>query len=281
MIENIDDEGGNTMSFGLFGDRYQLDTPIGRGGTATIYRGRDLQTDRAIAIKVLREVYSTDPKFVKRFQTEAKVMSSLQHPNIVQVYDYGQTDGHYYIIMELVEGTDLRHYLRSCGILDVDSAVTIAHYVALGLSETHRHNIIHRNIQPRNIIISRDGSIRITCFSIASVKKEEDLGTTGTSLNGIKYRAPEQSQGYIVTPTADVYGLGIIMYEMITGHPPFDGDSAVAVAMHHIHDAPIPPRQLIPNIPPALEEIILRCLEKVPEMRFRDGSELARALEML
>jgi len=270
MIENIDDEGGNTMSFGLFGDRYQLDTPIGRGSMSTIYSGRDLLMDRDVAIKVLREDYSADPKFVARFQREAKVMSSLQHPNIVQVYDYRQSDGHYYIIMELVEGTDLRRYLRSRGILDTGHAITIAHGVALGLGEAHRRGTVHRSVKPQNILVGRDGWVKLTDFSIASV-----------TLGAVQYYAPEQSQGGIVTPASDVYSLGIIMCEMLTGHPPFDGDNAVVVAMQHKHDIPTPPSQFNPNIQLPLEEIIMSCLEKSPEMRFRDGSQLAHALEML
>src|SRR5205807_403241 len=193
------------MQIEVLGERYQLQEPIGRGGMATIYRGRDLRMDRTVAIKVLRDIYSTDPKFVKRFEREAKAASALQHPNIVQVFDYGQTDGNYYIVMELVEGTDLRRYLRPRGILDVEKTIIIAHDVALGL----------------------------------------------------------------------------VMYEMLTGHTPFDGDTPVAVAMQHIQDIPTPPSQFNPNIPPVLEDIILRCLEKVPEMRYRDGSQLARALESL
>ena len=272
------------MQIEVLGDRYQLQDPIGRGGMATIYRARDLRMDRVVAVKVLREVYSTDPKFVRRFQVEAKAASILQHPNIVQVYDYGQTDGNYYIVMELVEGTDLRRYLRSRGVLDVDRAVIIAHDVALGLGAAHRRDIVHRDVKPQNVLVGRGGSIKLTDFGIASVYKDmnaERLTTTGMTLGTVQYYAPEQAQGEIVSPAADVYALGIVMYEMVTGHPPFDGDSPVAVAMQHIQDVPTPPSHLNPNLPPALEEIILRCLEKVPEMRFRDGSQLARALESL
>src|SRR5579875_1471975 len=253
----------------VLGDRYELQDPIGRGGMATIYRGRDLRMDRVVAIKVLREAYSTDPKFVTRFQREAKAASSLQHPNIVQVYDYGQSDGNYYIVMEMVEGTDLRRYLRSRsrGILAVDRAIIIAHDVALGLGAAHRRGIVHRDVKPQNILVGRDGSIKLTDFGIASVYKDinaERLTTTGMTLGTVQYYAP-----------------GIVMYEMLTGRPPFDGDTPVAVAMQHIQDAPQPPSELNPNIPPELEEIILRCLEKQPEMRYRDGSTLARALELL
>ncbi len=272
------------MQIEVLGDRYQLQDPIGKGGMATIYRGRDRRMDRVVAVKVLREVYSTDPKFVTRFQREAKAASALQHPNIVQVYDYGQTDGNYYIVMELVEGTDLRRYLRSRGVLDVDRAIIIAHDVALGLGAAHRRGIVHRDVKPQNVLVGRGGSIKLTDFGIASVYNNinaERLTTTGMTLGTVQYYAPEQAQGEIVSPAADVYALGIVMYEMLTGRTPFDGDTPVAVAMQHIQDAPTPPSQLNPDIPPALEEIILRCLEKVPEMRFRDGSQLARALESL
>src|SRR5690242_3444259 len=272
------------MQIEVLGDRYQLQDQIGRGGMATIYRGRDLHMDRIVAIKVLREVYSTDPKFVTRFQREAKAASALQHPNIVQVYDYGQTDGNYFIVMELVEGTDLRRYLRSRGVLAIDRAIIIAHDVALGLGAAHRRGIVHRDVKPQNILVGRDGSIKLTDFGIASVYKDinaERLTTTGMTLGTVQYYAPEQAQGEIVSPAADVYALGIVMYEMVTGHPPFDGDSPVAVAMQHTQDVPTPPSHFNPHIPPTLEEIIMRCLEKEPERRYRDGSMLARALELL
>ena len=272
------------MQTEVLGERYKLQDPIGRGGMATIYRGQDLRMDRVVAIKVLREVYSTDPKFVTRFQREAKAASALQHPNIVQVYDYGQTDGNYFIVMELVEGTDLRRYLRSRGVLAVDRAIIIAHDVALGLGAAHRRGIVHRDVKPQNVLVGRDGSIKLTDFGIASVYKDinaERLTTTGMTLGTVQYYAPEQAQGEIVSPAADVYALGIVIYEMLTGRTPFDGDTPVAVAMQHIQDLPTPPSHFNPNIPPALEEIILRCLEKAPEMRYSDGSALARALELL
>ena len=272
------------MQTQVMGDRYQLQEPIGRGGMATIYRGQDLRMDRTVAIKVLREVYNTDPKFVARFQREAKAASALHHPNIVEVYDYGQSDGNYYIVMELVKGTDLRGYLRSRGVLDVDRSVIIAHDVALALAAAHRRRIVHRDIKPQNILVGHDGSIKLTDFGIVSVYQDINarrLTTTGMTLGTVQYYAPEQALGEIVSPAADVYELGIVMYEMLTGHIPFDGDSPVLVAMQHIQEAPIPPSQFNPSIPAALEEIILRCLEKAPEKRFRDGSQLARALEKL
>ncbi len=269
------------MQSELFAGRYQLQEPIGRGGMSTVYRALDLQTDRIVAIKVLREFYGTNQKFAARFQRGAEAQSSLQHPNIVQVYDYGQIKNSYYIVMEFIEGTDLRRYLRGRGVLDIDTAVTIAHNVALGLSAAHSHGIVHRSVKPQNILLGRDGSIKLTDFGIAFVMDAERLTDTGTTLGMVQYFPPEQAQGEIVTPAADIYSLGIVMYQMLIGRPPFDGDSPVAVALQHIHDQPLPPRQLNPTIPPVLEEIILRCLEKVPEMRFRDGNQLARALETL
>ena len=250
---------------------------------ATIYRGIDMHTDHVVAIKVLREVYSSDPKFARRFQKEAEVISSLQHPNIVQIYDSGQADGTYSTVMELVEGTDLRYYLRSRGILDANSALMIAHEVALGLGAAHRRSIVHRAVIPQHILLGRDGSIKLTDFSIASVFKmsHEEQDIEGLSLNTVPYYPPEQAMGEIVTLAADVYSLGSTMYEMLTGHPPFDGDSPVAIAMQHIQGGPKPPSQYNPTVPTVLEEIIIRCLEKEPEMRFRDGSELARSLAAL
>src|SRR5256884_1352915 len=273
-----------SMPIEVLGDRYQLGDAIGRGGMATIYRGHDMRMERVVAIKVLREVYSTNPKFVTRFQREARAASALQHPNIVQVYDYGQTDGNYYIVMELVEGTDLRSYLSSHDVLDVDRAIIIAHDIALGLGAAHRRGIVHRDVKPQNVLIGTDGSIKLTDFGIVSVYKDtntERLTTSGMTLGTVHYFAPEQAQGEIVSPAADVYSLGIVMYEMLTGHPPFDGNSPVVVAMQHIQDQPEPPGQFNPAIPANLEEIILRCLEKEPGARFPDGSQLARALEML
>jgi eukaryotic-like serine/threonine-protein kinase len=268
----------------LLEDRYQIQEPIGHGGMATIYRGRDMRMDRVVAIKVLGEVYNTDLKFVARFKREAKAASALQHPNIVQVYDYRETNGIYYIVMELVEGSDLSRYLRSRGVLDEDRALIIAHDIALGLSAAHRRGIVHRDVKPKNVLVGRDGTIKLTDFGIASVYQymnAERLTTTGMTLGTVEYYAPEQAQGEIVSPAADVYALGVVLYEMLTGRTPFNGDTPVAVAMRHIQEQPTPPGQFNPSIPAALEEIILRCLEKVPERRFRDGSQLAQALGML
>src|SRR5947207_12913342 len=169
------------MQTEVLGERYKLQDPIGRGGMATIYRGQDLRMDRVVAIKVLREVYSTDPKFVTRFQREAKAASALQHPNIVQVFDYGQTEAEYIIVMELVEGTDLRRYLRSRGVLDVDRAIIIAHDVPLRLVAAHRRDIVHRDVKPQNVLVGRGGSSKLTDLGIPRGDKDMNAGAFPTT----------------------------------------------------------------------------------------------------
>jgi len=266
----------------VIADRYEVQDPIGRGGMATIFRAVDLRMGRIVAVKILREMYSSDPKFVTRFQREARAASALQHPNIVQVFDYGQSKDSYFIVMEFVDGMDLRRYLKKRSILENDRAVEIAHDVALGLGAAHRRGIVHRDVKPQNIMLNDDGLVKLTDFGIASMYKDaesERLTTTGMTLGTVQYYAPEQAQGEIVKPAADIYALGIVMYEMLTGRTPFEGETPVAVAMKHIQEAPEPPSRYNPRITPALERIILRCMEKDPRDRFRDGDTLAQALE--
>ncbi len=267
----------------IVGGRYRLEEPIGRGGMATIFKAVDEQMmGRIVAVKVLREVYSNDPKFVTRFQREARAASALQHPNIVQVYDYGQSGDSYYIVMEYIDGMDLRRYLKQHGgRLPIERAVEISRSVAMGLGAAHRRGIVHRDVKPQNIMLNDDGVVKLTDFGIASMYKDADaerLTTTGMTLGTVQYYAPEQAQGEIVRPSADVYALGIVMYEILTGQTPFDGDTPVAVAMKHIQEDPEPPSKINPRIPPQLERIIMRCLEKDPAARFRDGDELAATL---
>jgi serine/threonine-protein kinase len=272
------------MELEVLGDRYELQDPIGRGGMATIYRAIDLRMGRTVAVKILREVYSTDPKFVTRFQREARAASSLQHPNIVQVFDYGQSGDSYFIVMEFVLGADLRRYIKKHGTLSNERTIEIAHDVALGLGAAHKRGIVHRDVKPQNVMVNDDGLVKLTDFGIASMYKDaeaERLTTTGMTLGTVQYYAPEQAQGEVVSPAADIYALGIVMYEMVTGRTPFDGDTPVAVAMRHIQDLPEPPSNLNPRVSQGLERIILRCLEKDPRDRYRDGDALAYALENL
>ena len=253
----------------FLGNRYQVQDPISRNaGMSEVYRGRDMYMNRDIAIKLLREIYSTDPKHVTRFQRQAKATSTFHHPTVVQVYDYGQSDGMYYITMELVEGMDLRRFQRARGIFTAKRAIIIAHDVALGLGAAHRVGVVHRGVNPHHVLIGNDGAVKLTTFGASWLATPD-------------HQAPEQLKGEIVTSATDVYALGVVMYWMLTGRVPFDGDTPVSVAMQHILDAPIPPSQFNPNIPSSLEKIILRCMEKAPELRYQDGTQLAHALEML
>lgn len=247
----------------LLNNRYELREQMRRGGMTTIYWGVDTQMVKRVAIGLLDDHYKADPKFVMRFQREVKIKSSLQHTNIVQVYDYGQSDGNYFIVMEWVDGKDLRLYLHPRGVLEVEKAVLIASDVAVGLGYMHDRGIVHGYLTPNKVLIGRGGMVKLVGFGIG----------------WMQYHAPEQTQGDTQTPATDVYLLGNIMYEMLTGRAVFDGDSPVEVAMKHIQDSPVPLSQFNPNIPPALEEIVMKCLEKLPEARYQNGNELARALE--
>ncbi len=272
------------MQFHYPGDnnRYEIHEPIGRGLMCEIYRGWDTVLHREVAIKVLRDHYSTDSRLVTQFQRVARVMMTLHHPNIVETYDYGKTSGTYFIVMELIEGTDLRRHLGARGTLDTERATIIAHDVALGLGAMHQQGIVHRAIKLQNILVGRDGSIKLTGLSLAAINLDEEQDDeVGLSSSAIQYSAPEQLQGERAGMSADVYSLGAILYQMLTGRAPFDGDTPVAVAMQHIQDAPVPPSQYNAAIPPGVEEIILRCMEKAPERRYADGMELAWALELV
>ncbi|HEY7357462.1 MAG TPA: protein kinase, partial [Ktedonobacterales bacterium] len=270
------------MAGEVLNKRYELMEPIGQGSAATIYRARDRRIDRLVAVKVLREDYTTERKNITRFQMEARAASALTHPNIVQVYDYEQSADSYFIVMEFIQGVDLGRHLKTHHILDVDQAVGIAHDVALGLGAAHRRQIVHRDVKPQNIMVNGKGLVKLTDFGIVSMYKSLDaerLTTTGMAVGPVHYFAPEQAQGKIVSPAADVYALGIVLYEMLTGKRPFDGGTPVSVALRHIEELPEPPRKHNPRIPPGLEALILRCLEKDPRDRYANGDELAKALD--
>ena len=268
----------------VIGDRYELLQAIGRGGMATIYRAYDRRLSRMVAVKILREAFCADPKSVTRFQREALAASAVQYPNIVQVFAFGQSSGYYYIVMELIQGMDLRKYLNREGILSNERAIEIAHDVALGLGMAHRRGIVHRDVKPHNILLGTDGAIKLTDFGIASVYTsvaDERLTASGTPIGTMEYCAPEQVRGQIVQPQADIYSLGAVMYEMATGQTPFAaaGSGTMAVAMQHVLDLPEPPRRFNPNMWPAFERLVLRCLEKDPPNRYPNGDALAYALE--
>lgn len=253
-------------------DRYEIIEKIGSGGMADVYKAKCHKLNRLVAIKVLKSEYCADANFVRKFRVEAQSAAGLSHPNIVGVYDVGEESGIHYIVMELVQGITLKNYIDMKGKLDVREALNISIQIASGLSAAHQNRIIHRDIKPQNIIMSRDGKVKITDFGIA---KAADSTTVTTSAAGsVHYISPEQARGGYSDAKSDIYSLGITMYEMLTGKVPFDGESNVAVALLHIQGQMIPPRQLEPSIPRSFEKIILKCTQKKPDRRYASAKEL-------
>ncbi len=266
----------------LISGRYRLIAPLGEGGMATIWRAIDEQLDREVAVKLLRPQFSADPGFAARFKQEARSAGGLSHPNIVGVYDYGTdgADGDQYIVMELIEGNDLSTILRDRGSLSTTDAVRVAIGVAAALEVAHRKGIVHRDVKPGNILITDAGDVKVTDFGIARAVSEASMTVTGTTLGSVHYFSPEQARGDEVTGASDVYALAIVLFEMLTGRRPFEGDSAAAVALKRLtEDAPTPTAVGHP-LPPGLEAILMRALSRDPAERFPDAGAFAEALRV-
>jgi serine/threonine-protein kinase len=265
----------------LIGGRYRLIAPLGEGGMATLWRAVDEQLDREVAVKLLREQFSSDAGFAARFKQEARSAGSLSHPNIVPVYDYGTdgTDGIQFIVMQLIEGQDLASILRERTVLSTDDAVKVAIGVASALEVAHRRGIVHRDVKPGNILITDDGDVKVTDFGIARAVSEASMTVTGTTLGSVHYFSPEQARGDEVTGASDVYALGIVLYEMLTGRRPFEGDSAAGVALKRLTEDPQPPTAHRP-VPAGLSAIVMRALERDPARRFPDAGSFAEALRV-
>ena len=253
-------------------NRYEIIMKIGSGGMADVYKAKDHVLNRLVAIKVLKQEYSTEATFVKKFRVEAQSAAGLSHPNIVNVYDVGEDNGVYFIVMELVQGITLKNYIDMKGKLDIRDALNISVQIASGLSAAHENRIIHRDIKPQNIIMSRDGKVKVTDFGIAKVADSTTVTTTAAGT--VHYISPEQARGGYSDERSDIYSLGITMYEMVTGRVPFEGETNVAVALMHIQSEITPPRQLEPSIPVSFEKIILKCTQKKPERRYASAREL-------
>jgi serine/threonine-protein kinase len=263
----------------LIGGRYRLIAPLGEGGMATLWRAMDEQLDREVAVKLLRPQFGNDPGFAARFKQEARSAGSLSHPNIVSVYDYG-TDaetGGQFIVMQLIDGEDLAAILEKRGPLKADDAVRIAIGVAAALEAAHRRGIVHRDVKPGNILI--DDDVKVTDFGIARAVSEASMTLTGTTLGSVHYFSPEQARGDEVTGQSDVYALGIVLYEMLTGRRPFEGDSAAGVALKRLTEDPLPPTTYGP-VPAGLSAIVMRALEREPAKRFPDAGAFAEALRV-
>ncbi len=264
-----------SLSFPAFGSRYQPVRKIARGGMADVYEARDLLLDRLVALKVLFSELSTNPTFVERFRREAQSAAALSHPNIVSVYDWGPANSTYFIAMELVEGSTLSQVIRESGGLAPQKTAATAADVAIALAFAHRHGVIHRDIKPSNVLITEDGIVKVADFGIArAVTNEEDLTQTGSVLGTATYISPEQARGEDLDGRSDIYSLGVVMYEMLAGAPPFAADTPIAVAYKHVTEAPVPPTKVNPAIPAPMEAIVLRCLAKDRDQRYRDGNEL-------
>ncbi|HUY22844.1 MAG TPA: Stk1 family PASTA domain-containing Ser/Thr kinase [Acidimicrobiales bacterium] len=255
--------------------RYELSHLVARGGMAEVYRARDQLLDRPVALKVLFPELSVDRSFVERFRREAQAAANLSHPNIVPVFDWGEDGGTYFIVMEFVDGRPLSSILRTAGPLHPDRAAEIAADVAGALSYAHRHGVVHRDVKPGNVLITEEGTIKVTDFGIArAVNTEESLTQTGAVMGTATYFSPEQAEGMGVDSRSDIYSLGVVLFEMVTGRPPFLGDTPVAVASKHVREHPPAPREINPAVPPDLEAIILKCMAKSPDHRYATGDDL-------
>ncbi len=263
----------------LLNNRYQLLHPLGTGGMAVVYKSRDLMLERTVAIKVLREDYSRDPQFRERFRQEARAAANLSHPNIVTVHDFGLDQNRLFIVMEYVGGTDLKTLIRQKGKFKVEDAVGLIAQACAGIGYAHRAGLIHCDIKPHNMLVSHDFRLKVTDFGIAralsTIKADEHSEVVWGSPH---YFSPEQAAGFAPSPASDVYSLGIILFEMLTGQLPFSSDDASELAQFHREMLPISPRRINPGIPQSLEDIILKVLSKEPSARYRTADQLGRVL---
>lgn len=261
----------------VLGGRYEIASRIGSGGMSDVYRAQDKKLNRYVAIKVLKSEFSSEQNFVSKFRMEAQNAARLSHPNIVSVYDVGEDRGVYYIVMELVDGITLKKYIERKKKLEIRESIEVAMQVARGLEAAHTQHIIHRDIKPQNIMISRDGKVKVTDFGIARASSSQTISSN--TMGSVHYISPEQARGGYCDERSDIYSLGITLYEMLTGRVPFEGDSTVSVALLHIQGEMVPPRQYEPLIPVSLEKIILKCTQKKPELRYSSASELIADLK--
>ncbi|HEV3504925.1 MAG TPA: Stk1 family PASTA domain-containing Ser/Thr kinase, partial [Actinomycetes bacterium] len=261
----------------IFNGRYELHHRLGRGGMAEVYLARDQLLDRPVAVKVLFPALATEAGFVERFRREAQSAANLQHPNIVSVFDWGEANGTYFIVMEYVEGHTLADTIRAEGRLHPDRAAEITSDMAAALGFAHRNGVVHRDVKPGNVLISPDGAVKVADFGIAralSDTSDQNLTKTGSVMGTATYFSPEQARGAVVDPRSDIYSLGCVLYELLTGHPPFSGESAMAIAFKHVQENPVPPRQIDPALPETIEAITLKCLAKNPDNRYPTAQDL-------
>ena len=253
-------------------DRYEILGKVGAGGMSDVYKAKDLTLGRFVAIKVLKAEFSEDINFVTKFRSEAQAAAGLEHPNIVNIYDVGSENGLHYIVMEYVEGITLKTYIEKKGQLSFKEAVSIAIQVGRGIEAAHNKNIVHRDIKPQNIMISTEGKVKVTDFGIERAATSNTISSD--VMGSVHYSSPEQARNGFVDGKSDIYSLGIVMYEMVTGRVPFDGDTTVAVAIQHLQEEIVPPSVYAPNLPISMEKIILKCTQKNPDRRYASMTAL-------
>ncbi|SHN48729.1 serine/threonine protein kinase [Butyrivibrio hungatei DSM 14810] len=261
----------------VIGDRYEVLEKIGTGGMSDVYKAKDHKLNRLVAVKVLKQEFSENENFVSKFRVEAQSTAGLMHPNIVNVYDVGDEDGVNYIVMELVDGITLKKYIEKKVRLSVKEAVSIAIQVAMGLEAAHNNNIIHRDIKPQNIMISKDGKVKVTDFGIAKAATSNTI--TSNVMGSVHYTSPEQARGGYSDAKSDIYSLGITLFEMLTGRVPFNGDTTVAIAIKHIQEELPTPSDYNEDIPISVEKIVLKCCQKSPDRRYQSAAELITDLK--
>ena len=261
----------------LIADRYEILEKIGTGGMADVYKAKDIKLNRYVAVKVLKQEFAENKNFVSKFRVEAQAAAGLMHPNIVNVYDVGEEDDIHYIVMELVEGITLKKYIEKKSRLSTKEAISIAIQVAMGMEAAHNNHIIHRDIKPQNIIISKEGKVKVTDFGIAKAASSNTI--TSNVMGSVHYTSPEQARGGFSDEKSDIYSLGITLFEMLTGRVPFNGDTTVAIAIKQIQDPMPSPREFVPEVPVSVERIVLKCTQKSPDRRYQNMGDMIRDLK--
>ena len=262
----------------LLGNRYEIIEQIGNGGMATVYKAKCHVLNRYVAVKILKEEYTTDDEFVKRFNTEAQSAASLTHPNIVSVYDVGSEGDLHYIVMELVKGKTLKEIINEDGALSWKWSVNVAIQIASALETAHKNNIIHRDIKPHNIIITEDGIAKVTDFGIAKAVSNSTITAFGSTMGSVHYFSPEHARGGFTDAKSDLYSLGVVLYEMVTGRLPFNADTAVSVALKHMQESPKEPMEINPSVPKSVNDIIMKAMQKDISLRYQTATEMLRDL---
>ncbi|MBR3505389.1 MAG: protein kinase [Clostridia bacterium] len=260
--------------------RYELEEIVGSGGMSVVYRAWDLKSDREVAVKVLRFEHNADQDFVRQFNREAQAASKVTHPNIVSMYDVGQDGDTRYLVMEYVKGVTLKDMIRQQGRIECRRAVQIALKILAAVDHAHKNNIVHRDIKPQNILVDSEGRVKVTDFGIARVLDSSSNTGTGNVLGSVHYFSPEQARGAVADAKSDLYSVGVVLYEMVTGRVPFDADTPMAIALKHIHEKPVPPTSQNPAVWISLDEVIMKALEKDPDKRYQSAAQMASDLKL-